>query len=193
MIYINARGSDTINKLEAGEWKENILAAELRKLILMNLREMNLPVCPDIDDERDEAYYYRINPGYMDFVLELRFAVGHKQAKGTRGVTAFWHDRLDNWFVRDLAATCAEVLDIPQLETTKQRTPFCSRNSIWAVNRGAVSGVLEVCHLTSGRDIQQYQIHKKVLARQIAETIRVFYGLLKGQEKFGKQGYCYER
>jgi len=161
----------------ANGYHEADLAVEFRNLVVGSLKQKNIKVITDSDDERLGEYLRRIKSGSGSVVLEFHFdAAVSSSATGTTALIGNDADRLDKAFAKELVEANASILGIKNRGVLSESDSH--RGSLGLMREQGIVSLLEICFISNPADLKKYQENKKTLALKVAEIVERYEKLI---------------
>ena len=180
MVYISAGHSPFSSRKDFGaegcNYKEALLAIELRDLICKELDFFKVRYVKDLDTETLGQYLERIKTGNASVVCEIHWNAATGKASGTEVLIQEDGDRLDNAFAKELCDITANLLKIPNRGVKKESES--ARGRLGLMREQGLVCLPEICFIDNCEDMKKYQEVKVKLAHEFAKILIKYENLI---------------
>ena len=165
-LFISAGHSDTDSGAVGNGYTEAQIVTEFRDLVAEELRGFGIEFSKDGETGQNLPLRKAVQMASMhDIAIEFHCNAFYRaSATGTETLCADPTNRLSN----DLCETTARVLGIPNRGAKAENSGQHSRLAFVSTGKGIIH---ELFFITNPIDVSEYQLKKRILAKEIAELL----------------------
>lgn len=156
--------------------QENLETIRFRDLVVGVLKEKELKVITDSDNETLAQYLNRIQTGDGSVVLEFHFDAANGKASGSTALVGVDADKNDKAFAQELVDGCSQILSIPNRGVISEAESH--RGRLGLMREKGIVCLLEIAFIDNGNDMAKYNANKQALACFVANLVEKYENMI---------------